>query len=89
MLVKTKKNTNPKIYTPDGHSFVRRADIVSITSDEMAFFVTFHRIAQKYDLGLHCSHCGADLQGANSGHESYFSVQCSCREFKGERPRDA
>lgn len=85
-----KRNNNPKIYTGGGggRDYVQRADVVSLTPDEMTFFVTFHRIAQKYDLGIHCSQCGQALQGDNTGHESYFTVRCNCRELKGERPRN-
>lgn len=77
------RNTNPVIHLPGGGA-VRRADVVSLTPDEMAFFRTFHTIAQKYGLGLHCSSCGADLVGQNTGHENVLTVSCSCREFKGE-----
>lgn len=82
-----KRNTNPMIHLGSGMGAVRRADVVALDTDEMAFFQTFHKIAQKYDLGLHCSHCGKDIQGANSGYEATFSVSCGCREFHGERPR--
>lgn len=80
------RNTNPLIHLPGGGA-VRRADIVGISPAEMVFFRDFHIIAQKYNLGLHCAYCGVDVQGANSGSESYFSVSCNCREFRGERPR--
>lgn len=82
------RNTNPILHLADGRA-VRRSDVVALTPREMAFFRDFHTIAQKYNLGLHCSSCGADLQGANDGTEFTFTVKCKCREFRGERPRES
>lgn len=76
----------PFLFTPGGNA-IRRTEIVSLPASEMRFFQDFHTIAQKYNLGLHCSECGEDLHGNNSGHEQTLSVQCGCREFKGERGR--
>lgn len=81
------RNTNPLIHLGSGMGAVRRANVVSFTPDEMRLIRDFHAMAQKYDIGLHCSHCGKDIQGANSGYEASFSVSCGCREFHGERPR--
>ena len=79
-------NSNPILHLPDGQA-VRRTEVVALTSKEMIFFRDFHTIAQRHNLGLHCSECGQDLQGGNTGHESYFTISCSCLEFKGERPK--
>lgn len=61
--------------------------IVALTPGEMLFFRDAHAVAQRLGIGLHCSKCGHDLRGDNAGHESHFTVRCSCREFKGERPQ--
>ena len=80
-------NSNPIIHLPGGGA-VRRADVVALTSHEMAFFRDFHVIAQRHNLGIFCGNCDGSLQGTNTGHESHFTISCSCREFKGERPKD-
>ena len=80
-------NKNPVIHLPDGGA-VRRANIVALTSKEMLFFRDAHAVAQRLGIGLHCGECGDDLRGDNTGHESHFTIRCSCREFKGERPRE-
>lgn len=79
-------NTNPIIHLPDGNA-IRRSNVVALSSKEMLFFRDFHAIAQRLNIGIHCAECGHDLQGANTGHESHFTISCSCREFKGERPQ--
>lgn len=79
-----RRNTNPAIFLPGGGA-VRRAEVVAFTVDEMRVIRDFHAIAQKYDLGLHCSHCGKDIQGKNTGHEAIFAIECECREFRGPR----
>lgn len=80
-------NNNPLIHLPTGGA-IRRAEVVSLTTHEMKFFRDFHAIAQRHNLGMHCASCGDSLVGDNTGHESHFTIRCSCREFKGERPRD-
>ena len=80
-------NNNPIIHLP-GMGAVRRANVVSLSVKEMNFFRDFHAIAQRHNLGIYCAECNDSLQGDNTGHESYFTVRCSCREFKGERPRE-
>ena len=82
-------NNIPIINLSGGNgNVVRRAQIVTLTPGEMLFFRDAHVVCQRLGIGMHCSKCNSDLSGDNTGHESHFTIQCSCREFKGERPRE-
>lgn len=76
---------NSLIVGGNGHA---AAQVVALTLGEMLFFRDAHAVAQRLGIGLHCARCGHDLRGDNTGLESHFTIRCSCREFKGERPRE-
>lgn len=75
----------PLIYTPDGRA-IRERSTESLHPRETIVLVVLHKIAQRLGIGIHCSKCGQDFQGANNGHEKYFSITCGCRELKGDAP---
>ena len=78
---------NNLIHLPGGNgNAVRHAQTVALTPGEMLFFRDAHAVCQRLGIGVHCAECDGDLRGDNTGHESHFTIRCSCREFKGERP---
>ena len=36
-------------------------------------------------FGIHCAHCGQDVQAQNDLSDAVLSVRCGCREYRSDR----
>jgi hypothetical protein len=60
----------------------REKGVEALHRDEGIQLERFHELAQRHDIGLHCSRCGQMFQGQNSPESKYFVISCNCRELK-------
>lgn len=78
---------SPAIWTPNGIvDLANRPSSrtkVELRPGLMEFFRQFADFAAHFQLGLHCSKCGADVIGKNADTDRVFSAACGCREFVG------
>ena len=73
------------MWTPDGPIQLGgpKAQRVELSAGLIEWLAQFDAFARHFGLGLHCSHCQADLVGKNGSNDKVFAVACKCREFVG------
>lgn len=74
------------IVDPSGRPVVPdvATDVCDLTEKGAIVLSHFHIIAQKLNWSIRCEHCGEPVQGYNSGHETFLSCRCGCREYRAE-----
>ncbi len=79
---------SPAIWTPNGivnldgkPSTTRQR--VELRPGLVEWLRQMNDFAAHFQLGLHCSKCGADVIGKNADTDRVFSAACGCREFVG------
>lgn len=79
----------PLLVDPAGRPLVNaQANVVELTPQGAIVLSHFHIVAQKLNWSIRCENCGQPIQGYNTGHETYLSVQCGCREYRCEVDAD-
>ena len=75
------------LFTPSGVVDLEGSTVnrhrVELRPGLMEWFRQANDVFAHFQLGLHCTKCGADITGKNADTDKTFVVVCGCREFIG------